>query len=120
LRIVRQFGKGLTAWSSLIKATVETVRTKLDTVYLESLITAERSGIAEPATADEVKELQDEVESLYSEILSVAQMSVDQQHLEPALKAVVAKSGQSMGKTTTSLEYVRPHFCYKHTLQPHI
>lgn len=99
----------LTARSlSLIKTTVETVRTRLDTAYLETLDTAERSGAVKPATREEVTELQEEVESLYSEILSVAQMSTEQQHLEPALQAIAAKSGQSLGKTVSSLKYVRP------------
>jgi hypothetical protein len=106
-------GPLLTAGPSLIKATVETVRTRLDTTYLETLVTIERSGTAEPATNDEVKDLQEEVESLYSEILSVAQMSVNQQHLEPALKAIAAQSGQSMVKTDTSLHYVR-QLCATH------
>lgn len=45
-------------------------------------------------------------------------MSVDQQHLDPALKAVAAKSGHSLGKTSTSLKYVRaPPFLY-HVAQP--
>ncbi|GAB0134711.1 hypothetical protein EsDP_00003069 [Epichloe bromicola] len=90
----------------LIKATVETVRTRLDTAYLETLVTAERSGAVKPATREEVTELQEEVESLYSEILSVAQMSTEQQHLEPALQAIAAKSGQSLGKTVSSLKYI--------------
>ncbi|QPH02372.1 hypothetical protein C2857_006581 [Epichloe festucae Fl1] len=89
----------------LIKTTVETVRTRLDTAYLETLVTAERSGAVKPATREEVTELQEEVESLYSEILSVAQMSTEQQHLEPALQAIAAKSGQSLGKTVSSLKY---------------
>lgn len=50
--------------------------------------------------------LQDEVESLYAEILPVAQMAVEQQHLEPALLAVSSKNGQSQQKTMSSLTYV--------------
>ncbi|KAK2608817.1 hypothetical protein QQS21_002674 [Conoideocrella luteorostrata] len=90
----------------LIKTTVETVRTRLDTSYLETLVTAERCSNVAPATNEEVKELQEEVESLYSEILSVAQMSMEKQHLEPVLKSVAAKSGQSLGKTASSLKYI--------------
>ncbi|EFY90559.1 hypothetical protein MAC_03337 [Metarhizium acridum CQMa 102] len=96
----------------LIKATVETVRTRLDTIYLETLVTAERSGTAKSATNDQVKTLQDEVESLYSEILPVAQMSIDQQYLEPALKALSIRNSQSMGKTTTSLTYINECLTY--------
>ncbi|TWU75767.1 hypothetical protein ED733_002641 [Metarhizium rileyi] len=108
----------------LIKATVETVRTKLDTIYLDTLVTVERSGTAKPATNDEVKELQDEVESLYSEILSVAQMSIEQQHLEPALQALAAKSSQSTEKTTASLDYIHECLTYlldrMHRLHAHV
>ncbi|KHN99694.1 uncharacterized protein MAM_02547 [Metarhizium album ARSEF 1941] len=96
----------------LIKTTVETVRTKLDTIYLETLSTAERCGTAKPATSDQVKALQEEVESLYSEILPVAQMSIDQQHLEPALKALSLRTDQSTGKTTTSLTYINECLIY--------
>ena len=93
--------------SRLIKITVETIRTKLDTAYLDSLTTAERSGRAKPATNDEVNALQEEVESLYSEILPVAQMSIDQQHLEPAIKSVTARSGRNLSRTADALAYVR-------------
>ncbi|KND86777.1 hypothetical protein TOPH_08583 [Tolypocladium ophioglossoides CBS 100239] len=90
----------------LIKITVETIRTKLDMAYLDSLTTAERSGRAKPAISDEVKVLQEEVESLYSEILPVAQMSVDQQHLEPAIKSATARGGQSLDRTAAALTYI--------------
>ncbi|POR32467.1 Uncharacterized protein TPAR_07337 [Tolypocladium paradoxum] len=90
----------------LIKITVETIRTRLDVAYLDSLTTAERSGRAKPATSDEVMALQEEVESLYSEILPVAQMSVGQQHLEPAVKSVTARGGQSLSRTAAALTYI--------------
>lgn len=50
--------------------------------------------------------LQAELESLYAEILPVAQMSVEQQHLEPALQSIAARSGQSLRKTASSLTYM--------------
>ncbi|KAG5927799.1 hypothetical protein E4U42_001768 [Claviceps africana] len=96
----------------LIKTTVETVRARLDTIYLETLIAAERSSHLNPATSEEVTELQEELESLYSEILSVAQMSTEQQHLEPALRTIAAKSRQSLGKTVLSLNYVNECLTY--------
>ncbi|KAG6008631.1 hypothetical protein E4U21_004271 [Claviceps maximensis] len=96
----------------LIKTTVETVRARLDTIYLETLVAAERSSNLKPATAEEVNELQEEVESLYSEILSVAQISTEQQHLEPALQSIAAKSGQSLGKTVLSLNYINECLVY--------
>ncbi|KAG5991471.1 hypothetical protein E4U43_004015 [Claviceps pusilla] len=96
----------------LIKTTVQTVRARLDTIYLETLVAAERSSDLKPATSDEVTELQEEVESLYSEILSVAQISTEQQHLEPALQSIAAKSGQSLRKTVLSLNYVSECLVY--------
>ncbi|KAG5931059.1 hypothetical protein E4U53_001964 [Claviceps sorghi] len=96
----------------LIKTTVETVRARLDTIYLETLVIAERSSDLNPATSEEVTELQEEVESLYSEIMSVAQMSAEQQHLEPALRTIAAKSGQSLDKTVLSLNYVNECLTY--------
>ncbi|KAJ6446700.1 tRNA processing endoribonuclease Trz1 [Purpureocillium lavendulum] len=89
----------------LIKVTVETVQAKLDAIYLDTLTAAESSGNVKPATANEVKALQDEVESLYSEILPVAQMSVEQQHLEPALASITARSGQSLNRTAAAVSY---------------
>lgn len=91
----------------LIKTTVETVRTKLDRVYLESLTAARQSGQAQPATEEEVSALQEEVESLYAEILPVAQMSVDQQHLDPALKSLSSRSGQGLARSAVAVSYVR-------------
>ena len=96
---------GLTC-NRLIKSTVETLRTRLDRVYLEALTDAERRGDAAPAKNEEVDALQEEVESLYSEILPVAQMSVEQQHLEPALKCISSRSGQSLGKSASAVTYV--------------
>ncbi|KAF4511480.1 hypothetical protein G6O67_003273 [Ophiocordyceps sinensis] len=90
----------------LIKVTVETVRVKLDTVYLDALVTAERSGRAKHATTDEVKALEEEVESLYSEILPVTQMSVERQHLEPAIRCMAARTGASLGGTAEALSYI--------------
>ncbi|KAF5021275.1 hypothetical protein F66182_6673 [Fusarium sp. NRRL 66182] len=90
----------------LIKTTVETLRTRLDRIYLEAILAAERSGDVKSATQDEVKALQEELESLYSEILPVAQMSAEQQHLEPALKAKDAQSGQSLRRSAVAVSYV--------------
>lgn len=80
---------------------------KLDTVYLDSLVAAERSGCSKHATVDEVKALEEEVESLYSEILPVTQMSVERQYVESATRSVVASNGSSLGHTTEALAYVR-------------
>ncbi|KAL4725895.1 hypothetical protein ACLX1H_006569 [Fusarium chlamydosporum] len=90
----------------LIKTTVETLRIRLDRIYLEAIIAAERSGDVKSATQDDVKALEEELESLYSEILPVAQMSAEQQHLEPALKSTDAQSGQSLHRSAVAVSYV--------------
>ncbi|KGQ08026.1 hypothetical protein BBAD15_g6624 [Beauveria bassiana D1-5] len=95
----------------LIKITVETIRTRLDTTYLTALATAQQSRDTS-ANPDEVEALQEELESLYSEILPVAQMSVEQQHLEPALRSIASRSGQSLRKTASSLTYMNQCFDY--------
>ncbi|KAH7267694.1 uncharacterized protein BKA55DRAFT_556413 [Fusarium redolens] len=90
----------------LIKTTVETLRTRLDRIYLEAILAAERSGDVKAATQDDVKALEEELESLYSEILPVAQMSAEQQHLEPALKSTDSQSGQSIHRSAVAVSYV--------------
>ncbi|KAG6105759.1 hypothetical protein E4U31_001249 [Claviceps sp. LM219 group G6] len=90
----------------LITMTVQTIRARLDTIYLETLVAAENSGAMKPATGQEVTELQEEVESLYSEISSVAQISIEKQYLEPALQSIATKNGRSLSKTVSSLNYV--------------
>ena len=90
--------------SRLIKHNVETVRTKLDRIYLEAL----RDSTANRDNADEqeVVELQEELESLYAEILPVAQMSVEQQFLEPALHTVTQANGRGQERTQKAMKYV--------------
>lgn len=92
----------------LIKYTVECIRTKLDRLYLESLEASLQSKPGEKAPKGEVSVLQDELESLYSEILPVAQMSVEQQHLEPSLRSISAKNGSSLNRSAEALNYVSP------------
>ncbi|OHW99683.1 hypothetical protein CSPAE12_01584 [Colletotrichum incanum] len=90
----------------LIKYTVETVRTKLDRLYLEALSSAHHNGVTSHPS-DDVKTSQEELESLYTEILPVAQMSVEQQYLEPALKSLSSKNGQSLHRSAAAVVYVR-------------
>ncbi|CRK25609.1 hypothetical protein BN1723_013622 [Verticillium longisporum] len=89
----------------VIKYTVEMTRTRLDRTYLEALESAPRSEHTD-APAGEVKALQEELESLYAEILPVAQMSVEQQYLEPALKSLSDKNGQSVGRSMAAISYI--------------
>ncbi|KAM5366988.1 hypothetical protein ACJZ2D_010256 [Fusarium nematophilum] len=98
----------------LIKTTVETLRTRLDRIYLEAIVEAERSGDLKTATGDDVKALEEELESLYSEILPVAQMSAEQQHLEPALKSTDSQSGQTLHRSAVAISYVNE--CLDHLL----
>lgn len=50
--------------------------------------------------------LQEELESLYAEILPVAQMSVEEQFLGPALKSLSARNGKSLVRSTHAVNYV--------------
>ena len=101
---------GTDACYRLIKSTVEGLRTKLDRIYLEALDTSMRSVATRRVSADEVSTLQQELESLYAEILPVAQMSVEQQFLEPALKNLAARQGQGVTKSEEAIQYVGNRF----------
>jgi hypothetical protein len=85
---------------------VEGLRTKLDRIYLESLDSSMRSGVTRRVSVDEVSALQEELESLYAEILPVAQMSAEQQFLEPALKNIALKHGQGLARSEEAVRYV--------------
>ncbi|KAK4215734.1 hypothetical protein QBC37DRAFT_116916 [Rhypophila decipiens] len=90
----------------LIKFTVEGLRTKLDRIYLESLDSSVRSGTIKRVPAGEVTALQDELESLYAEILPVAQMSTEHQFLEPALRDLAAKNGHGLARSEQAMSYI--------------
>jgi hypothetical protein len=93
--------------SRLIKYTVEGVRTHLDRVYLEA---ASRGGDVMHTQANwdaaEVTALQEELESLYTEILPVAQMSAEQQYLEPAIRLTATRSAQDGERSTKVITFV--------------
>jgi uncharacterized protein YoxC len=94
----------------LIKYTVEALRTRLDRLYLETLEATSRADSRQRVHGEDIATVQEELESLYSEILPVAQMSVEQQYLEPALKGLAAKNSKSQTKSARAVEYVRsPH-----------
>jgi hypothetical protein len=87
----------------------------LDRIYLESLEASLQSGTNHRVSADEVSALQEELESLYAEILPVAQMSAEQQFLEPALKSVAARNGYALAKSAQAMSYVgKPRPTYSH------
>lgn len=90
----------------LIKYTVEGIRTKLDRIFLDSLELSAQSGAAARVPAGEVSALQEELESLYTEILPVAQMTTEQQFLEPAVKGIAAKNGLGLARSAQATSYV--------------
>jgi hypothetical protein len=90
----------------LIKYTVECVRTRLDRVYLETLVGASGTTNHRRGHVAEVMALKDELESLYSEILPVAQMSVEQRYLESALKFINAQDLNGDQKSSKAIDYV--------------
>ncbi|KAH6668824.1 hypothetical protein B0J14DRAFT_151280 [Halenospora varia] len=92
----------------LIKHTVEGIRTKLDRIYLEAL-GAPGAVNGEDAESQESRELQEELESLYSEILPVAQMSTEQQFLQPALRTLADTTGKGQERATKAVKYI--HEC---------
>jgi hypothetical protein len=91
----------------LIKYTVEGIRTRLDRIYLDALNNSTNSLDVDDK---EVGDLQDELESLYSEILPVAQMSAEQQFLEPALREIAARDSQGQERSVNAVKYVWDKF----------
>jgi hypothetical protein len=90
----------------LIKYNVECIRTQLDRSYLQNLQPPSGSGSERHTPKEDIAALQEELESLYSEILPVAQMSVEQQWLEPSLRSVSANASQGLSHASASIEYV--------------
>ena len=89
----------------LIKHTVEGIRTRLDRIYLDALKSSNTSN-GHREDSQEVNDLKEELESLYSEILPVAQMSAEQQYLEPALRTIAATSGKGQERSVKAVKYV--------------
>lgn len=92
---------------SLIKYTVEGVRLRLDRAYIEALGVHQVEKKTTPKNEHEVIELQAELDSLYSEILPVAQMSAEQRYLDCAVRAIASQDKQGLEKSKTIIEYVR-------------
>ncbi len=90
----------------LIKYSVETIRTKLDRVYLTTLQASQGASKDPNYESEDISAVQEELESLYAEILPVAQMSVEQQYLGPALKGVAARTGNSVLRSEQGIGYV--------------
>lgn len=90
----------------LIKYSVEACRARLDRIYLESLGASSTANARQAIQGEDIVTVQDELESLYSEILPVAQMSVEQQYLTPALKTLSSRNRKSFVKTAHAIDYV--------------
>ncbi|CAN8097332.1 unnamed protein product [Discula destructiva] len=90
----------------LIKFNVECIRTKLDRIYLDSLEPFSTSGDNNRAVQEDVQAQQEELEELYSEILPVSQMSVEQQWLEPSLRSLSSKNGNKLNRSVEALRYI--------------
>lgn len=91
---------------SLIKYTVESVRVRLNRVYLESLDGAHPKPNDTSDQHDEIVAQQEELESLYSEILPVAQMPAEQRYLQCALKTIAAQDKKGQDRSRKIVEYI--------------
>ncbi|PSS28396.1 hypothetical protein M430DRAFT_47402 [Amorphotheca resinae ATCC 22711] len=93
----------------LIKHTVEGIRTRLDRIYLDALNNPAGFTNSQDVNDQEVVDLQEELESLYAEILPVAQMSAEQQFLQPALREIAARNGLGQERSVKAIKYI--HDC---------
>ncbi|OBT58947.1 hypothetical protein VE04_00849 [Pseudogymnoascus sp. 24MN13] len=85
---------------------VEGVRLRLDRAYIEALGVHQVERKGTPQNEQEVMELQAELDSLYSEILPVAQMSAEQRYLDCAVRAIASQDKQGLEKSKTIIEYI--------------
>ncbi len=75
-------------------------------MYLTALQSSQDLSKDPSYESEDISAVQEELESLYAEILPVAQMSVEQQYLEPALKGVAARTGNSVLRSEQGVGYV--------------
>lgn len=85
---------------------MEGVRLRLDRAYIEALGVHQMEKKGTPQNEVEVMELQAELDSLYSEILPVAQMSAEQRYLDCAVRAIASQDKQGLEKSKTIIGYV--------------
>jgi len=90
----------------LIKYTVEGIRTRLDRIYLTALNDLPTAANGNDLDDQDVTDLEEELESLYSEILPVAQMSAEQQYLQPALRGIAERHVQCQQRSVEAVKYV--------------
>jgi hypothetical protein len=93
---------------------------RLDRAYIEALGGNQVEKNSTHQNEHDVLELQAELDSLYSEILPVAQMSAEQRYLDCAVRAIASQDKQGLEKSKTIIEYVRPisHHHIKHYANP--
>ncbi|KAL5605978.1 hypothetical protein BROUX41_006222 [Berkeleyomyces rouxiae] len=98
----------------LIKTTVELERTRLDRVYLDGLSSPMAATGAGADELESTEALQAEVESLYTEILPVAQMAVENTYLEPSTRLLRERHDAEKRHTAAGLRYTND--CFEHML----
>ncbi|KAI9756315.1 MAG: hypothetical protein M4579_003907 [Chaenotheca gracillima] len=97
--------------NKLISLKSEEVQSRLDRIFLESQVTSaaadgERGNKEHDDIQADIEMLKDELESLYSEITSVAQMSVERDYLQPLLRHIESHEVHTKHTSAAKLEYV--------------
>ncbi|KAI9855618.1 MAG: hypothetical protein M1824_005945 [Vezdaea acicularis] len=102
--------RALSLGSRLAVFQAEAIRERLDRVFIESL---EKAGAAKGANGQsstsqaETEALQEELESLYSEIDSVAEMASLQEYVHPLSRQLDMKKSRGQETRASILNYVR-------------
>lgn len=90
----------------LAKYTADTVRTRLDRVYLEALGDSQKGGIQEEASPVEADDVEQEISTLYADIDDLIQMVIQQQHEGPILRAIGALHEHRLSESSRELDLV--------------
>ncbi|KAI9789946.1 MAG: hypothetical protein M1833_002140 [Piccolia ochrophora] len=91
----------------LINLKTEEIRCRLDRVYLESYEKSSAEEVVHQGISkDETGTIEEELESLYSEIAPVSQMSVQQEYLQPLLQAIEDQKTRIVGQSVAALKYI--------------
>jgi hypothetical protein len=88
----------------LIKYEVEGIRARLDRIYVEAL---HAPGHADEGPGGDALSLQHEVDSLYAEILPVAQMSAEKDYLDPTTQLIIQTARREGAFSDKAFAYVR-------------
>jgi hypothetical protein len=88
----------------------EALRCRLDRLYCETTGKVRDDHQKDEASEEEIHSLQAELQSLYPEIISLAEMSAQQEHVKPILSEI-SQNGQSIEQgNAAKLEYVSQCF----------